>query len=160
MMIDLLRKPPTHLRAPQRRGTFFAPLARRTALITLPRLFRRFDFLLQARYNSCFVCPNNSPHVALSLVLSPTWGLTLPSPGPGLAMFLVATATVLVAGDARCGRALDVRPGRPILRRDVPHGVRALRHGAAPEPAAVPGPRQVTVSLWTESTTAGGIQLR
>ena len=47
MMIDLLRKPPAYLRAPQRRGTFFAPLPHRGPRVTLPRLFRRFDFLLQ-----------------------------------------------------------------------------------------------------------------
>ena len=48
VLMDLLRKPPAYLRAPQRRGTFFARLPRRAPRLTLPQIFRRFEFLLQA----------------------------------------------------------------------------------------------------------------
>ncbi len=58
LLTDLLRKPPAYLKAPQQRGTFFARLPRRAQRLTLPQLFRRFEFLLQVSPHSIlFTCP-------------------------------------------------------------------------------------------------------
>lgn len=50
MMTSIFNRPPAVLKLPQRRGTFFAPLARRAGppSLTIPKLFRRFVIALKA----------------------------------------------------------------------------------------------------------------